>query len=66
MLRYKLLAWFLLISLVPLLGMSLIGFATARNALQDSAYQVLETVRSARAAQLELHYAIVFAVPKVS
>ncbi len=57
MLHYKLLAWFLLISLVPLTGMSLIGFATARNALQHSAYQVLEAVRSARAAQLETYWA---------
>ena len=56
LLRYKLLAWFLLISLVPLLGMSLIGFATARNALQRSTFRELEALRSTRAGQFETYW----------
>ena len=56
MLRHKLLAWFLLISLVPLLVMSLIGFAAARNALQRSAFRELEALRSARAGQIETYW----------
>jgi PAS domain S-box-containing protein len=56
LLRHKLLAWFLLISLIPLLGMSLIGFATARNALQRGAFRELEALRSAKADQIETYW----------
>jgi len=56
LLRHKLLAWFLLISLIPLLGMSLIGFAAARNGLQRSAFRELEALRSARAGQIETYW----------
>lgn len=55
-LRYKLLTWFLLIAVLPLLVMSLIGFSISRGALQDSARRQLEALRSARADQIETYW----------
>jgi len=57
LLRHKLLVWFLVISLIPLLGMSLLGFSTVRSALQHSAFEELEALRSARLGQLETYWA---------
>ncbi len=47
-LRNKLLVWFLLISLIPLMGLGAMAVLNARNALQQRAFGELEALRIAK------------------
>lgn len=55
-LRNKLLVWFLLISLIPLMGLGAMAVLNARNALQQRAFGELEALRIAKTRQLESHF----------
>jgi methyl-accepting chemotaxis protein len=56
-LRNKLLSWFLILSLIPLLTVSIIGMVSVRGALQTRAFSQLESLRTTKANQVETYFA---------
>lgn len=56
-LRNKLLAWFLILSLLPLLGTSIISAVSVRDALQARAFSQLQSMRTTRADRVETYFA---------
>jgi len=53
--RGKLLTWFLMLSLIPLLAVGLLAYWQAQTALQQAAYDRLQAVQAIKQKQIERH-----------